>query len=190
MTWRSFFCAGQQATVAGLEAQIGILQNMLKQFKPALQSFHSAVAKMKSGTLRNSPLVGLVVNQMGVTSIELGDVPQAARFFEEAKALMESTAGPRHLDTLDVCNNLACTYANLERYTLLISFYYSLVLVFHFHFHNRLLTIQSRPAMCDVLMCRLKERMQLITLVEIKVLGYLDSDVFNIFVVIWRFCVA
>jgi tetratricopeptide (TPR) repeat protein len=110
------FLAGQQATLAGLEAQIGVLQNMLRQFQPALQSFEKAVAKMKSGTLRNSPLLGLVINQMGVTCIELGDVAQAACHFEEAKSIMESTAGPHHLDTLDVCNNLACTYANLGRY--------------------------------------------------------------------------
>lgn len=106
---------GQQATLAGLEAQIGVLQNMLRQFQPALQSFEKAVAKMKSGTLRNSPLLGLVINQMGVTCIELGDVAQAACHFEEAKSIMESTTGPHHLDTLDVCNNLACTYANLGR---------------------------------------------------------------------------
>lgn len=106
---------GQQATVAGLEVQIGILQNMLRQFKPAFQSFQSAIAKMKSGTLRNSPLVGLVINQMGITSIELGDIPQAARYFEEAMAVMEGTAGPQHLDTLDVCNNLAGTYVHLGR---------------------------------------------------------------------------
>ena len=89
---------------------------MLRQFKLALQSFENAVAKMKSGTLRNSPLLGLVINQMGITAIELGDIPQAACYFEEAKSVMESTAGPQHLDTLDVCNNLACTYANLGRY--------------------------------------------------------------------------
>lgn len=70
---------------------------------------------MKSGTLRNSPLVGLVINQMGITSIELGDIPQAARYFEEAMAVMEGTAGPQHLDTLDVCNNLAGTYVHLGR---------------------------------------------------------------------------
>jgi tetratricopeptide (TPR) repeat protein len=106
---------GQQATVAGLEAQIGILQNMLRQFKPALVYFRSAVSKMKNGTLKDSPLVGLVINQMGITSIELGDVQQAARFFEEARIVMECTAGPQHLDTLDVCNNLACTYIHLGR---------------------------------------------------------------------------
>lgn len=106
---------GQQPTVAGLEAQIGILQNMLRQFKPALKSLQNALEKMKSGTLRNSPLVGLVINQMGITSIELGDIQQAARFFEESRSFMEETVGKEHLDTLDVCNNLACTYANLGR---------------------------------------------------------------------------
>lgn len=107
--------AGQQATVAGLEVQIGILQSMLRKFKPALQSFENALAKMRTGTLRNSPLLGLVTNQMGVASIELGDAQQAASYFQEAKSVMESTAGPQHLDTLDVCNNLACTYATLGR---------------------------------------------------------------------------
>jgi hypothetical protein len=88
---------------------------MLRQFKPALVYFRSAVSKMKNGTLKDSPLVGLVINQMGITSIELGDVQQAARFFEEARIVMECTAGPQHLDTLDVCNNLACTYIHLGR---------------------------------------------------------------------------
>jgi len=106
---------GQQPTVAGLEAQIGILQNMLRQFKPALKSLQNAVEKMKGGTLRNSPLLGLVINQMGITSIELGDIQRAARFFEESRSVMESTVGAQHLDTLDVCNNLACTYAHLGR---------------------------------------------------------------------------
>lgn len=106
---------GQQATVAGLEVQIGILQNMLHQFKPALESFQSALAKMKAGTLGNSPLIGLVMNQVAITSIELGNIPQAARFFEDAKAVMDITAGPQHLDTLDVWSNLACTYITLGR---------------------------------------------------------------------------
>lgn len=96
--------------------QIGILQHALRQFKAAMKSFQNALDKMKNGTLMGSPLVGLVINQMGLTSIELGDVPQAARFFEESRAVMDTTVGPQHLDTLDVCNNLACTYANLGRY--------------------------------------------------------------------------
>ena len=99
-----------------MEVQIGILHNMLKQYDLALQAFQEAVAKMKAGTLRKSPLLGLVFNQMGITSIELGDIAQAGSYFEEAKSVMESTVGPQHLDTLDVCNNLACTYANLGRY--------------------------------------------------------------------------
>jgi len=89
---------------------------MLRQFKPALKSLQNALEKMKSGTLRNSPLVGMVINQMGITSIELGDIQQAARFFEESRSFMENTVGKQHLDTLDVCNNLACTYANLGRF--------------------------------------------------------------------------
>lgn len=101
--------------MAGIEAQVGILHYMLGQFKQALQSFQDAATKMRNGTLRNSALLGMVLNQMGLTSIELGDVHQALGFLEEAKRVMDNTAGPHHLDTLDVCNNLACTYTALGR---------------------------------------------------------------------------
>lgn len=101
--------------MAGIEAQLGILHYMQGQFKQALQSFQDAATKMRNGTLRNSPLLGMVLNQMGLTSIELGDVHQALGFLEEAKSVMDNTAGPHHLDTLDVCNNLACTYTALGR---------------------------------------------------------------------------
>nr|PNR28116.1 hypothetical protein PHYPA_028708 [Physcomitrium patens] len=68
---------GQQATVAGLGVEIGILQNILHQFKPCLESFQSALAKMKAGTLENSPLIGLLMNQTAIISVELGNIPQA-----------------------------------------------------------------------------------------------------------------
>ncbi|XP_073387214.1 protein KINESIN LIGHT CHAIN-RELATED 3-like [Physcomitrium patens] len=78
---------GQQATVAGLGVEIGILQNILHQFKPCLESFQSALAKMKAGTLENSPLIGLLMNQTAIISVELGNIPQAARFFKDEKEL-------------------------------------------------------------------------------------------------------
>jgi hypothetical protein len=48
--------------------------------------------------------------------VELGDIKQAAAVSEEAEDVFEQTSGADHLDTLDVCNNLAGTYDALGRY--------------------------------------------------------------------------
>lgn len=42
--------------------------------------------------------------------MEPGDIKQAAAVSEEAEDVFEQTSGADHLDTLDVCNNLAGTY--------------------------------------------------------------------------------
>jgi tetratricopeptide (TPR) repeat protein len=108
---------GQQASVSGIEAQIGILYNMMDKFAPALDAFNSAAKKLKKGGMRKTALLGMLLNQMGVACIEVGDVEQAAGLFLEAKSVLEETCGPHHLDTLDVSTNLAGSYDALGRYT-------------------------------------------------------------------------
>lgn len=106
---------GQQASVSGIEAQMGILYNMMDEFTPALDAFNSAAKKLKEGGMRKTALLGMLLNQMGVACIEVGDIEQAAGLFQEAKSVLEETCGPHHLDTIDVSTNLAGSYDALGR---------------------------------------------------------------------------
>ena len=107
--------AGQQAAVGGIEAQMGILYNMMDKFMPALEAFKSATNKLKDGGVQKSALLGMLLNQMGITCVELGDIEQASQLFQESRLILEETCGPHHLDTLDVCTNLAGSLDALGR---------------------------------------------------------------------------
>ncbi|CAK9192198.1 unnamed protein product [Sphagnum jensenii] len=106
---------GSQIAVSGIEAQIGILHYMMQDFELALDALRSAAGKIKDGIGKTTALFGMILNQIGLTLVELGDIKQAAAVFEEAKDVFEQTSGADHLDTLDVCNNLAGTYDALGR---------------------------------------------------------------------------
>lgn len=106
---------GQQAAMGGIEAQMGILYYMMEKFGPALDAFKSATCKLRDGGLEKTPLLGMLLNQMGITCVELGDIEQAAELFENSRSILEDTYGPSHLDTLDVCTNLAGSYDALGR---------------------------------------------------------------------------
>lgn len=106
---------GQQAAMGGIEAQMGILYYMMEKFVPALDAFKSATCKLRDGGLEKTPLLGMLLNQMGITCVEIGDIEQAAELFENSRSILEDTYGPCHLDTLDVCTNLAGSYDALGR---------------------------------------------------------------------------
>lgn len=106
---------GHQAAMGGIEAQMGILYYMMEKFGPALDAFKSAACKLRDGGLEKTPLLGMLLNQMGITCVELGDIEQAAELFENSRSILEDTYGPYHLDTLDVCTNLAGSYDALGR---------------------------------------------------------------------------
>ncbi|CAK9190594.1 unnamed protein product [Sphagnum troendelagicum] len=106
---------GSQIAVSGIEAQIGILHYMMEDFELALDALRSAAGKIKDGIGKTTALFGMILNQIGLTLVELGDIKQAVAVFEEAKDVFEQTSGADHLDTLDVCNNLAGTYDALGR---------------------------------------------------------------------------
>lgn len=106
---------GQQAAMGGIEAQMGIMYYMMEKFGPALDAFKSATCKLRDGGLEKTPLLGMLLNQMGITCVELGDIEQAAELFENSRSILEDTYGPSHLDTLDVCTNLAGSYDALGR---------------------------------------------------------------------------
>lgn len=101
--------------MGGIEAQMGILYYMMEKFGPALDAFKSATCKLRDGGLEKTPLLGMLLNQMGITCVELGDIEQAAELFENSRSILEDTYGPSHLGTLDVCTNLAGSYDALGR---------------------------------------------------------------------------
>jgi len=84
-------------------------------------SLHEAIdASLTSlGTsFKDQPLVEARLRMaLGSTFEDLGDYPQAAEQFEQARALYTRHRGPDHRDTLGSMNNLANCYYDLSRHT-------------------------------------------------------------------------
>lgn len=106
---------GQRSTVAGIEAQMGVMHYMLGNYEEARNSFHSAVSKLRDSGERKSAFIGVVLNQMGLACLQLYKIDEAAALFEEARGILEEECGPLHQDTLGVYSNLAATYDALGR---------------------------------------------------------------------------
>uniref|UniRef100_A0A7C8ZA50 Uncharacterized protein n=1 Tax=Opuntia streptacantha TaxID=393608 RepID=A0A7C8ZA50_OPUST len=106
---------GQQNTIAGIEARIGVMYYMVGRYGEALTSFESAVSKLRAGGERKSAFFGVLLNQMGLACVQLFKIDQAAELFEEARAILEQECGPCHQDTLGVYSNLAATYDAMGR---------------------------------------------------------------------------
>ncbi|XP_074265007.1 protein KINESIN LIGHT CHAIN-RELATED 1 [Silene latifolia] len=106
---------GQQNTVAGLEARMGVMYYILEKYGEALSSFENAVTKLRSSGERKSAFFGVLLNQMGLACVQLFKIDQAAELFEEARAVLEQECGPCHQDTLGVYSNLAATYDAMGR---------------------------------------------------------------------------
>ncbi|KAG5593448.1 hypothetical protein H5410_043962 [Solanum commersonii] len=106
---------GQQSTIAGIEARMGVMFYMVGRYEEAHSSFENAVAKLRAGGERKSAFFGVVLNQMGLSSVQLFKIDEAAELFEEARRILEQECGPCHQDTLGVYSNLAATYDALGR---------------------------------------------------------------------------
>lgn len=106
---------GQQNTIAGIEARIGVMYYMVGRYGEALTSFESAISKLRASGERKSAFFGVLLNQMGLACVQLFKIDQAAELFEEARAILEQECGPCHQDTLGVYSNLAATYDALGR---------------------------------------------------------------------------
>ncbi|XP_078438834.1 protein KINESIN LIGHT CHAIN-RELATED 2-like [Wolffia australiana] len=107
--------SGQRRTVAGIEAQIGVLQYTTGNFAESYESFKSSIAKLRACGEKKSLFFGIVLNQMGLTCIHLYSISEAADLFEEAKAILDQEYGPYHPETLAVWSNLAGIYDALGR---------------------------------------------------------------------------
>ncbi|CAL9099745.1 unnamed protein product [Musa textilis] len=106
---------GQWSTVAGIEAQMGVMYYMVGKYGEARSSFESAVAKLRASGERKSAFFGVLLNQMGLACVQLFKIDEAAALFEEARAVLEQECGTSHPDTLGVYSNLAATYDAMGR---------------------------------------------------------------------------
>lgn len=106
---------GQQSTIAGIEARIGVMFYMIGRYEEARCSLENAVVKLRASGERKSAFFGIVLNQMGLSCVQLFRIDEAAELFEEAREILEQECGPCHQDTLGVYSNLAATYDAMGR---------------------------------------------------------------------------
>ena len=133
---------GQQSTVAGIEAQIGVLHYIMGNYGESYSAFKNAVAKLRACGEKKSAFFGIALNQMGLACVQRFAINEAAELFEEARSVLEREYGPYHPDTLGVYSNLAGTYDAMGRYEhLLYLCLFSqfrakcLICVFYIHHH-------------------------------------------------------
>ncbi|KAK7389789.1 hypothetical protein VNO78_25083 [Psophocarpus tetragonolobus] len=106
---------GQYRTVAGIEAQMGVMFYMVGKYVDAWKSFENAITKLRASGEKKSAFFGVVLNQMGLACVQLYKIGDAAKHFEEAREILERVCGTYHSDTLGVYSNLAATYDALGR---------------------------------------------------------------------------
>ncbi|XP_021280610.1 protein KINESIN LIGHT CHAIN-RELATED 1-like [Herrania umbratica] len=106
---------GNRSTIAGIEAQMGVMFYMVGRYGEARSSFASAVAKLRGSGESKSAFFGILLNQMGLASVQLYRIDEAIELFEEARKILEQECGPCHLETLGVYSNLAATYDAMGR---------------------------------------------------------------------------
>jgi tetratricopeptide (TPR) repeat protein len=107
--------AGQQSTIAGIEAQMGVLHYILGNYGESYDSFKSAITKLRTCGEKKSAFFGIALNQMGLVCVQRYSINEAAELFEEARTVLEKEYGPYHPDTLGVYSNLAGTYDAMGR---------------------------------------------------------------------------
>ncbi|PKA53874.1 putative UDP-N-acetylglucosamine--peptide N-acetylglucosaminyltransferase SEC [Apostasia shenzhenica] len=106
---------GYQNTIAGIEAQMGVLYYILGNFSSSYDSFKSAITKLRTCGERKSAFFGIALNQMGLACVQRYAINEAADLFEEARTVLEQEYGLYHPETLGVYSNLAGTYDAMGR---------------------------------------------------------------------------
>ncbi|OAY69547.1 Nephrocystin-3 [Ananas comosus] len=107
--------AGHQSTIAGIEAQMGVLYYITGNYGESYVSFKSAISKLRACGEKKSAFFGVALNQMGLACVQRYAINEAAELFEEARSILEQEYGPYHPDTLGVYSNLAGTYDAMGR---------------------------------------------------------------------------
>ncbi|GMH01284.1 hypothetical protein Nepgr_003123 [Nepenthes gracilis] len=106
---------GQQNTIAGIEAQMGVLYYMLGKYSESYSSFSSAISKLRANGEKKAAYFGIALNQMGLACVQRYAINEAVELFEEARSVLEQEYGHYHPDTLAVYSNLAGTYDAIGR---------------------------------------------------------------------------
>ncbi|KAI4355260.1 hypothetical protein L6164_004049 [Bauhinia variegata] len=106
---------GKYRTIAGIEAQMGVIFYMVGRYMEARNSFENAITKLRASGEKKSASFGVVLNQMGLACVQLYKIGEAAKLFEEARETLERECGTYHQDTLGVYSNLAATYDAMGR---------------------------------------------------------------------------
>ncbi|KAJ0971704.1 hypothetical protein J5N97_019663 [Dioscorea zingiberensis] len=109
------YASGHQSSIAGIEAQMGVLYYVTENFVESYNSFKSAITKLRECGEKRSAFFGVALNQMGLVCAHLFAINEAAEMFEEARSILEQEYGPYHPDTLGVCSNLAGVYDAMGR---------------------------------------------------------------------------
>lgn len=109
------YAPGQQSTIAGIEAQMGVMYYMMGNYSDSYNTFKSAISKFRASGEKKSALFGIALNQMGLACVQCYAINEAADLFEEARTILEKEYGPYHHDTLGVYSNLAGTYDAMGR---------------------------------------------------------------------------
>ncbi|KAL2340893.1 hypothetical protein Fmac_008833 [Flemingia macrophylla] len=106
---------GQHSTIAGIEAQMGVMYYMLGNYSESYNTLKSAISKLRAIGERKSSFFGIALNQMGLACVQRYALNEATELFEEAKTILEHEYGPYHPETLGVYSNLAGTYDAIGR---------------------------------------------------------------------------
>ncbi|KAJ8422254.1 hypothetical protein Cgig2_011527 [Carnegiea gigantea] len=106
----------RHCTIAGVEAQMGVIYYMLENFVDSYNSLKRSISKFQASGATKSSLYGITLNQLGLTCIKLHWVSEAVGHFEEARSILEKEYGLCHPDTLEACSNLATAFDDLGRW--------------------------------------------------------------------------
>ncbi|CAL5203331.1 unnamed protein product [Lathyrus oleraceus] len=106
---------GQQGAIAGIEAQIGVMNYMLGNYTESYNTLKNAISKLRAIGEKKSSFFGIALNQLGLACVQRYALNEAIELFEEAKSILEQELGPYHPETLGVCSNLAGTYDAIGR---------------------------------------------------------------------------
>ncbi|KAK6920715.1 hypothetical protein RJ641_014393 [Dillenia turbinata] len=80
---------GQQSTIAGIEAQMGVMYYMLGNYSESYSSFKNAISKLRICGEKKSAFFGIALNQMGLACVQQYAINEAAELFEEARDQIE-----------------------------------------------------------------------------------------------------
>ncbi|XP_054790352.1 protein KINESIN LIGHT CHAIN-RELATED 3-like [Prosopis cineraria] len=106
---------GRQSTVAGIEAQMGVMHYMLGNYTESYNTLKNAILKLRATGEKKSAFFAVALNQMGLACVQQYALSEATELFEEAKNILEKEYGPYHHETLGIYSNLAGTYDAMGR---------------------------------------------------------------------------